>query len=220
MTSFLFKLHSQNSVLDALSLSERLEDTLWDQLVSQREGLDVLGSAPIEFDRHVSDAGAGAVLDFALGKYPIVCVDLPGEMRPHEIEALHRSKEIFLVCTSEVGTLHMAKRKAEMLYALGINGRVSVILNRAQSRGSMVIRDIEEVLGLPVKFALPSAEAEIMAATQKAVALEGNSPIARQMEQIARRMAGELETTPSKTRARGFLEFFSVTPIRDKVRKG
>jgi len=36
----------------------------------------------------------------------------------------------------------------------------------------MVIRDIEEVLRMPVEFTLPEAEAEIVEATHKAVALE------------------------------------------------
>jgi pilus assembly protein CpaE len=220
MTSFLFRLHSQSSILDALAFSDRLEATLWDQMVCPRDELDILGSAPIEFDRHISDTGAGAVLDFAKSRYRTICVDLPGEMRHHELEALHRSKEIFLVCTSEVGTLHMAKRKLDMLQSLGVQGRVSVILNRAQLRGSMGIHDIEEVLRLPVQFTLPAAEAEIVEATHKASALKGNSPIAQLMEHIARRMIGNVEVSAPSTKKRGLVELFSVTPVRDKVRKG
>ena len=220
MTSFLFKLHSQNSIVDALALSEQLDDTLWDQLVSRRGGLDILGSAPVEFDRQVSSVGSAAVLESARRRYRTVCVDLPGEMRQHELETLNSSKEIFLVCTSELGTLHMAQKKADMLQSLGIQSRVSVILNRVQPRGSMVLRDIEEVLHLPVRFTLPPAEAEIVAATQKAVALEGGSPIARLMESVARRMIGNASRVLApKATPRRLIEFFSVTPVRDKVRK-
>lgn len=219
MTSFLLKLHSQNSIVDALALSEQLEDTLWDQLVSRRGGLDILGSAPVEFDRQVSSVGSAAVLESARRRYRTVCVDLPGEMRQHELETLNSSKEIFLVCTSELGTLHMAQKKADMLQSLGIQSRVSVILNRFQPRGSMVLRDIEEVLHLPVRFTLPPAEAEIVAATEKAVALEGDSPIARLMESVARRMIGNVEVLAPKATPRRLIEFFSVTPVRDKVRK-
>jgi pilus assembly protein CpaE len=225
MTSFLFKLHSQHSIVDALALSDKLEDTLWDQLVSRCGGLDILGSAPVEFDREVSSGGSAVVIESARRRYRTICVDLPGEMRPHELETLDCAKEIFLVCTSELGTLHMAKKKADMLQSLGVQSRVSVIVNRAQPRGSMVLRDIEEVLHLPVRFTLPPAEAEILAATQKAVALEGNSPIARLMENIARRMIGKTEVLAPevlapKTTPRRLIEFFSVSPVRDKVRKG
>jgi pilus assembly protein CpaE len=220
MTSFLLKLHSQTSVLDALALSDRLEETIWDQLVCRRDGLDILGSAPIEFDRHISDDGCGVVLDYARRRYQTICVDLPGEMRHHELETLHRAKEIFLVCTSEVGTLHMAKRKAEMRHSLGLEGRVAVILNRARLRGSIVTRDIEEVLRLPVQFTLPTAESEIVEATHKAVELDPRSPIGQVMKHIAHRMTGTATAAPPEPKARGFLEFFSVTPVRDKVRNG
>ena len=220
MTSFLFKLSGQNSILDALAIGDQLEPSLWDQLVSRRGGLDILGSAPIEFDRQFPEGGSGAVLDFARSRYGNVCVDLPGEMRQQELETLHRSKEIFLVCTSDVGTLHMAKRKTDLLQSLGIQGRISLILNRVQARGSMVIRDIEEVMRMPVEFTLPEAKAEIVEATQKAVALEGNSPIASQIELIARRIIGNAEAVAPKSKPRRLIEFFSVTPVRDKMRKG
>jgi pilus assembly protein CpaE len=216
MTSFLFKLQSQNSIIDALALSDRLDDTLWDQLVCRRGGLDILGSAPVEFDREVSFGGSAVVIESARHRYRTICVDLPGEMRQHELETLNSSKEIFLVCTSELGTLHMAQKKADMLRSLGIQSSVSVILNRGQQRGSMALRDIEEVLRLPVRFTLPPAEAEILEATQKAVALEGNSPFARMMENIARRMIGNAEALAPKSKPRRLIEFFSVTPVRDK----
>jgi pilus assembly protein CpaE len=218
MTSFLLKLHCQNSILDALALSGQLESTLWDQMVSHRDGLDILGSAPMEFDRRFPEAGAVGVLDFASRRYRNICVDLPGEMRQHELDTLERSKNIFLVCTSEVGTLHMAKRKAEMLQSLGIQNRVSVILNRVQSRGSMEIRDIEQVLRLPVLHTLPAADNEIVAATANAVALEGNSPISTAMENLARRMTGVAQSAQpavQKTKPRRLIDFFSVTPIRE-----
>jgi Flp pilus assembly CpaE family ATPase len=190
-------------------------------MVSHREGLDILGSAPMEFDRRFPDEGAIGVLEFASRRYRNICVDLPGEMRKHELDTLHLSKNIFLVCTSEVGTLHMAKRKAEMLQSLGMQNRVSVVLNRVQSRGSMEIRDIEQVLRLPVLHTLPAADSEIVAATASAVALEGNSPISAAMEHLARRMTGVIpsaDPTAQKTKPRRFIDFFSVTPIRE-VRK-
>jgi hypothetical protein len=74
-------------------------------------------------------------------------------------------------------------------------------------------------LHLPVRFTVPPAEAEILAATQKAAALEGNSPISRLMESIARRMIGNAEVSAPKTNQRRLIEFFSVTPVRDKVRE-
>jgi len=217
MTSFLFKLHGEQSVLDALMFSNQLEDTLWDRMLCRRGSLDILGSAPFEFNRETRESGAAAVLDYARRRYGTICVDLPGEMRDHEIETLQRAREIFLVCTSDLGTLHMAKRKADFLQTLDAHARVSVIMNRADARGSMPVKDVEELLQLPVRFTVPVAEKEIAEATRRAVAIEGRSTVANQLEKIARRMVATAREGDGDTKSHRFIEFFSLTPIREKA---
>jgi pilus assembly protein CpaE len=217
MTSFLFKLHGEHSVLDALGLGSRLED-LWEQMIGRVGMLDVLGSAPVQFGREYPEAGAAMLLDFATARYQTVCVDLPGEMRDHELQALARAKEIFLVCMPEVGSLHLAKGKADLLRQLGVAPKVSVVMNRTQGRGAVSIGDVEAILQLPVRFTLPPAEKEIAAATQRAVAIEGRSAIAAQLENLGRRMIPQQKPPGGEeTRSRSFLEFFSVTPVRDRT---
>jgi pilus assembly protein CpaE len=220
MSSFLFQLPGEQSVMDALRFSDRLEESMWHRLVCSRGNLDILGSAPSEFRGEASEAGAAAVLDFARARYHAICVDLPGEMRDHELEALSRSQEIFLVCTPDLGALHMAKRKSESLQMLGLQQRVSVILNRVDGRGPVPAGDIEAILRLPVRISLPAAEREIAQATHKAMALQGRSAFARGIEQIARRMAPSEEQTTTEVKPRRFLEFFSVSPVRERVAGG
>ena len=99
-----------------------------------RGALDILGSAPVEVSRDPDEAGAAAVLDYAGHRYAAIVVDLPGEMRGHELETLNRAREIFLVCTPDLGTLHMAKRKSQTLRQLDLHTRTSVILNRRDGR--------------------------------------------------------------------------------------
>jgi len=217
MTSFMFKLHGEQSVLDALTYSGQLDETLWGRMLCRRGNLDILGSAPFEFGRDSHESGAAAVLDYARGKYGTICVDLPGEMREHELETLHRAREIFLVCTSDLGTLHMAKRKADFLQSLGVRSHVSVIMNRTGVRDAMPMKHVEEILQLPVRFTVPVAEKEISAATHGAVAIEGRSEIASRLEKIAQRMSSTAGTVEGEPITRRFLEFFSVTPIREKA---
>jgi hypothetical protein len=61
-----------------------------------------------------------------------------------------------------------------------------------------------------------------MEATQRAVAIEGRSEIASQLEKIAQRMIAQRMTASAGTvegesASRRFIEFFSVTPVREKV---
>ncbi|MDP8990482.1 MAG: hypothetical protein M3N41_10445 [Acidobacteriota bacterium] len=219
MTSFLFKLDGNNSVLEAIASRAHLGGELWDRMVCRREMLDILGSAPIEFGGTNPESGAVALVDFALQSYQTICVDLPGEMREYEIETLSRAKECFLVTTPDIGALHLANRKAEMLQSLGIRNKVSVIMNRADSRGAMSIRDVEAILQLPVRFSVSSSEKQLVEATQAGKALEGRCPLETQIENIARRMIpGVATNTGAKTRK--FIEMFSVSPIRDRSRWG
>jgi pilus assembly protein CpaE len=219
MTSFLFKLDGNHSVLDAIASQEHHGAELWDRMVCRRGMLDILGSAPIEFGGTDPESGAIALVDFALQSYQTVCVDLPGEMREYEIETLNRAKECYLVTTPDIGALHLANRKAEMLQSLGLRNKVSVIMNRADGRGGMAIRDVEAILQLPVRFSVSSSEKQIVEATQAGQALEGRSPLVTQIENIARRMIpGVATNTGAKTRK--FIEMFSVSPVRDRSRWG
>jgi Flp pilus assembly CpaE family ATPase len=217
MTSFMFKLHGEQSVLDALTFQGQWDDSSWGRALCRRGELDILGSAPFEYSREPHESAAASVLDYARSKYGVICVDLPGEMREHELETIHRAREIFLVCTSELGTLHMAKRKADFLRTLDVGSRVSVIMNRSDARGAMPIKHVEEILQLPVRFTVPVAEKEITAAIEGAVAIEGRSGIASQLEKIARRMAEAAGTVEGNPISRRFIDFFSVTPIREKA---
>lgn len=218
MTSFLLQLHGSHSVLDALRLSGQL-DVVWDRLICHRDMLDILGSAPVEFEREIPEGSAVKVLDFAKRQYQTVCVDLPGEMRGHEVDTLKCANEIFLVCTPDIGTLHMAKRKKDLLMQLAVQPRVSVILTRAQGRATVSVGQVESILELPVRFTVAAADKEIAEATQEAQVIAGHSTFATQMENIARKMIPGESKPASETKRSRFIEMFSVTPVRDKVKK-
>lgn len=217
MTSFLFKLHNEHSVQDALVSAHTLDITRWDRLVGRRGMLDILGSAPAEFGRDIPESGATHVLDFAATLYSTLLVDLPGDMRDYELEILQRAREIFLICTPEIGALHMAKKKTDMLRQLDLANKVSVIMNRSGGRASMPIGDIEKVLLVPVRFSVESAEKEVREATQQGAAIEGKSPVATQLENIARHIMPGDAPVEDRIAKRRFIDFFSVTPVRDKV---
>jgi pilus assembly protein CpaE len=219
MTSFLFKLHGSHSVLDAISASARMEKDLWDQMVCQREMLDILGSAPNEFGGMDPERGAGALLQSAQKFYRNLFVDLPGDMREYEIETLQQAKECLLVTTSDIGTLHMAKRKSEILRRLGLHTKVSVLVNRAQGRGMIPIKDIETILQLPVRLSLPVADKEIALATQHGQVLRGKEPLAAQIERLAQ-MITPAGAAAKEPKARRFIDMFSITPVRDRANWG
>lgn len=197
MTAFLLKLPGRHSVIDALysavdalSETERL-DMRWETLVNRRSFLDILGSAPQEFLDPDPERGASALLDFVRGTYPATVVDLPGEMREYELDTLRRASECFLVCTSDIGVMHMAQRKAEQLRALDLDAKTSVIVNRSGGLRMMSTSDVESIVQLPVRFSVANAEKEIAEATRAGAALEGRASVVTQIENIARRLSAQ-----------------------------
>jgi len=207
LITFLLKLDGTNSVLDALAASASLEPGFWDQLVSHRGKLEILGSAQQMLASPGTESSAVNLLDFSRRHYNTVCVDLPGDCSDHEMETLHLAKEIFLVCSPDLGVLHLAKRRTEALRRLGLGVAVSVIMNRADGRGSLPISEVEQILEVPVSFSVPSAYARIAEATRKGAVLDGQIPLVRQIENIARHIRPIGGTWEPK--GRKFIELFS-----------
>ena len=219
MTSFLLKLSGNYSVLDAIAQRGQLDSDLWDRLVCRRGKLDILGSAPVEFGGVNPEMGAVELVNSARRAYRTLYVDLPGEMRQYELETMHRAQECVLVATPDIGTLHMAKRKAEVLQSQGLNSKVSVVMNRVEKGSRMSIKDVEAILQLPIRFSVPAAEREISEATQSGQPLDGRTALTAQIEAIARRLTPGAPVAGG-SKPRQFLEMFSVSEVRDRSRWG
>ena len=80
-----------------------------------------------------------------------MCFDLYGNLEKYSLEIMHESKKIFLVCTPEIPSLHLAREKYLYLKQLDLSDRVSILLNRCQKRPLLSSHQIEELLGLPVE---------------------------------------------------------------------
>jgi Flp pilus assembly CpaE family ATPase len=154
------------------------------------------------------------VLRFAVETYSMVAVDLPGTMEQYEAETLLRAKRIFLVCTPDIGALHVARRKSTWFRDLGLSDKVAVVLNCAERRNALAIAEIERIIQMPIRYLVPAGNAEITRAVQKGKAVEGSSSLARQIEKIASDMVVRpLAKKPNPMRR--FVEYFSVSAARD-----
>jgi Flp pilus assembly CpaE family ATPase len=211
VTSFLLRAEGTHTMLDALQVSSRLDDSMWANLISECGRLHMLGSGAGDFSSPVPTERFSELLDFALRKYSLICADLPGSMEPYERETILRAKRIFMVCTTDIGALHVARRKTAWLSEMGVAGKVSVILNGIERRSALLVRDIEKVVQLPVRYLIPEGASEITRAVRKGVAIEGSSPLAKQIETIARDIAEGVSVIKKASAGRRFVEYFSVS---------
>ena len=188
MTSFLLKLPGGHSVVDALNDIDRV-DLRWDSLINPpRASWTFWARLRRSLRKPNLEQRTALLLSFARKRYQTVVLDLPGEMRDYEFDALRRATNCFLVCNSDIGVMHMAQRKSELLHSLVLEEKTSVIVNRAGGLGMISPRDVEAILRLPVRFSVANAYREIAEATRAASMLEGRGGVIAQIENIARWM--------------------------------
>jgi len=210
ITSFVLKLDSNNSIMDALENAGRMDQTLWDQLICERDNLHVLRSAPAEFGAKVPLENFQAILKWARRQYAVVAVDLPGTMEDFEIATMQQADTVFLVCGPDLVSLHMARQTVQRLHSLSLLDRVSVLLNRVDKGTGLSLRDIEGILGLPVRVTVPSDERSIRDAVEEGIGVNPKSVLGAQIQVIARKMAGSVNGPTPPRPKRKFVEFFSV----------
>ncbi len=215
VTSFLLKAEGAHTIVDALLQSDRLDLDIWSSLVSQIKNLHLLGAGPMDFSRHVSTERYMELLDFAMRRYSLVAVDLPGTMEDQECETLLRSKRIYLVCTPDIGALHVARRKAIWLQDLRLTDKIAVVLNCVERRNTLSVEDIQRIIQLPVRHLLPASAGEIARAAQKGAVLDSTSGLGKHIARIAAEMAVNRQAVKKPSAVRRFVEYFSVSAARD-----
>jgi pilus assembly protein CpaE len=215
VTSFLLKAEGIHTIVDALLQTDRLDQDLWSSLVAQIGNMHLLGSGPVDFSRQVPTDRFAALLDFAVRRYSLISVDLPGTMEDFECETLMRSKRIFLVCTPDIGALHVARRKATWLQNLRLTDRVAVVLNCVERRSTLSVDDIQRIIQLPVRHILPANTADVTSAVQKGVVLDSFTGLGKHIARIAAELTAGRPAFQKPTAVRRFVEYFSISAARD-----
>jgi Flp pilus assembly CpaE family ATPase len=214
VTSFLLKSEGTHTIVDALLQADHLDRDIWASLVSQLDNLHLLGSGPVDFSRPFLAQRFSELLEFAIRQYSVVAVDLPGSMDDYECEVLMRATRVFLVCTSDIGALHLARRKASWFQDLRLTDKVSLVLNCAERRGGLSVEEIERIVQLPVRYLVPASANEVAKAVQNGSVIEGSSSLAKQIARIAGDMVTTRPVGKKSNPMRRFVEYFSVSAAR------
>lgn len=214
VTSFLLKSEGTHTIVDALLQADHLDRGIWDTLVSRIDNLHLLGSGPVDFSRPFLGERFSALVEFAIRQYTVVAVDLPGSMDDYECEVLMRATRIFLVCTPDIGALHLARRKAAWFRDVRLTDKVSLILNCAERRGGLAVEEIERIVQLPVRYLVPTSANEVAKAVQKGTVIEGSSGLAKQIARIAGDMVSSRPSGKKSNPVRRFVDYFSISATR------
>jgi len=136
--SFLLKLKSHYSVLDALSRATSLDEDLWKGMVSSRDGLDILLSPENAMDSMQELPDPTPVIEFARQLYDVVLIDGPTLYGQWGLALAAICDELLLVTTNELPALQATQR----LLAYLDQNRVE------RSKVRLVVNQYSEEIGL------------------------------------------------------------------------
>jgi pilus assembly protein CpaE len=191
MIRFLLKLPQDLSIVDALARAAEMDVSLWPQLVSHRDGLDILHSGGVNPQAYLDPPQVQGLIDFARASYNALCFDMSGNMERHSLQVMQESKRVFLVCNPEPGSLFLGREKVEFLRAMGLGDKTSVIINRADQALAVPSARVAEFLGVPLAAQIRDDTFEVQRAVGEASSIVNsqkgrNSKISLEFRKLAR----------------------------------
>ncbi len=191
--AFAMKAASEYSILDACRNISRLDAHYWKGLVSNGQpNLSIL-TAPA--DPRGLDYPEGVeirqVLRFARSLYSFTVVDLASSLNRSSLAVLEDADHTFLITTTELPALHMAKRSLQALTQLGYGPeRVALVLNRVSRRDEVTPEDVERNLGVPVFWSFPNDSDTVKDFYVKGGLIPAQSSLGKSVRQFVAQITG------------------------------
>jgi pilus assembly protein CpaE len=188
--SFALKLNHNYSLLDGIRHSDQLDTALWNALIGNAGGLDVMPAPDkpeaMTFEGH----RVHEVLEYARVMYELVVVDLPSAYERISIATLGDADQVFIVCTPELPSLHMTRKCITFLDQMGFSrDRFRVLVNRTTRRDELSREDMEKVFNFPVYFGFPDDYQTVHRALTAGRPAPPNCDLGRQVAKFSQSLA-------------------------------
>ena len=119
MIGFYLKLTNTKSLLDAASGSRPAHRRAWASAGRVADGVDILPAPETPYAGPVDAARLHAVMEYARMNYDWIVVDVPVVFQRLSLMTISESDRAFLVTTSELPSLHLARKAVNLLDQLG-----------------------------------------------------------------------------------------------------
>ena len=210
MMRFLMKLTTEYSVIDAVENAVTMDENMWPQLISSKFGMDVLHAGRVNPNIRVEPTQIHNLIQFMRRNYEALVFDMSGNLERYSIEVMQESRRVFLVCTPEIPSLHLAREKMGFLKTLGIDTKVSLLLNRVPKKPPFTVAQVEELVGVKVAASFSNDYFAVSRATTAGQALDPQSVIGQQCSAFADSLSERRPIGAIENRGKKFLEFFNV----------
>jgi pilus assembly protein CpaE len=218
---FLLKVKNEFSVLDAVARSNVIDENLWPQLVTSIDQMDVLHSGCVNPNLRLESAQIRHLIQFMSRSYDALCFDLSGNLEGYSLDVMRESRRIWLVCTPELASLHLALEKLQFLKTIDLDSRVGVILNRVHKRAVFGTAQVEKLLGVPVIATMANDYHSVNRSTASGSIVDPMSELGKEYELFASSLMEGVSPLKHEAavgrqphtgeRKKQFLDFFSVS---------
>jgi pilus assembly protein CpaE len=124
-----------------------------------------------------------------------VLLDTPAVFYRTTLMAVSESDSALLVATSELPSLHQARRAVQLLANLGFDrDRFRVVINRVNRRDGIAPADLEKIFSCPVFASLPNDYFSLHRVVTLGHSLGFDCELGRAVEDLAGRLTGTAKT--------------------------
>jgi pilus assembly protein CpaE len=188
--SFVLKLKSSYSFVDALTHSSQMDEDLWRALVTQQQGVDVILSPenPVET---IQTQEAAAMIEYSRENYGAVILDTAGPYGSWVEEIAKLCDELLLVTTNELPALHSTQRAIAHLERNGIErSKIKLVVNRFNSDLGLDRTAIQTALNLDVFALLPNDTDTIQKSLLEGKPVAASTALGKHFVNMAERLGG------------------------------
>ncbi len=199
--SVFLNLEPERTIMTLTEGTRKLDSIQLESSLSKHASGIYLLAAPkrIEDSELVSDVTVGATLDLMRQLFDFVIVDCGTHIDANTVAAWERSNHLFYVLDQSIGAARCAWRFVDLVGRLGLTGvEPSFILSRFVQGHPITEDQLSHTLAQPIHTRIPRDEKvleRVQLSAQDLWQVAPNSPLAKSIEDLARRLEVGNETT-------------------------
>lgn len=183
----LLDIEPEHTIADFCRNMPRMDQVMFAQCFARHKcGIHLLAS-PNHYSEveDVTARGVRKALSMARSQFPFVIVDLDHSYRGPHAQALFQADVVILVMQLDFTSLRQSRRVLNYLHEVGIErNRIQLVVNRYRRPKELPVSEVEETLGLNVRFLIPDDPRCINQANNKGVPVVLDQPRAKSSKRL------------------------------------
>ena len=211
--SFVLKLKSSYSFLDALQRASELDHDLWSAMVTDSHGVDVLLAPDLTVENAHELTDPSPVFEYARQSYDVVVVDCSGVYGEWNLNIARAVNDLLLVATNELPALQAAQRALSYLDSNRIGRwKIRLVVNRYLRDVGLSREVIGTALHTDVFETIPSDYEAVQRALLEGKPVLASTVLGKAIAHLAERLGGPPKSGSKKgSSLGGLLNLFSKT---------